>query len=156
MGDKILVIHGPNLNLLGTREVKIYGKTTLKDIHHLLNREGKKSGFGLEFFQSNHEGEIVDAIGAARKTFKGILINPAAYTHTSIAIRDALLASGLPVAEVHLSNIYNREEFRHHSMTAPACIGQVTGFGKESYVLGLAGLVGYIKASKGKSKRKKA
>ncbi len=137
----ILVIHGPNLNLLGTRETGIYGKTTIQEINKELTAEAAKAGVRLKAVQSNHEGEIVDVIGAARKLYQGILINPAAYTHTSVAIRDALLAAGLPAVEVHLSNIYKREEFRQHSLTAPACVGQVAGFGKESYLLGLRGLI---------------
>ena len=139
-GAGILVIHGPNLNLLGEREVGIYGKTTIHEIDQTLRREALIHNLKLKIVQSNHEGKIVDLIGQARKKFEGILINPAAYTHTSVAIRDALLASGLPAVEVHLSNIYKREEFRQHSITAPACIGQVAGFGKESYVLGLRAL----------------
>ena len=140
---KILVVHGPNLQLLGEREVSVYGKVTLKQINEALAKEAKALGVELETLQSNHEGEIVDRIGGARKEFAGILINPAAYTHTSVAIRDALAACGLPAVEVHLSHIYRREDFRRHSMTAPACVAQVTGFGKDSYLLGLRGLVAY-------------
>ena len=138
---KILVIHGPNLNLLGSRETAIYGQVTMKKINAELAAEAKNLKVILKFAQSNHEGKIVDLIGAARGHYAGILINPAAYTHTSVAIRDALLAAALPAVEIHLSNIYKREEFRQHSLTAPACIGQVAGFGKESYILGLKGLV---------------
>jgi 3-dehydroquinate dehydratase II len=145
---QILVIHGPNLNLLGAREVSIYGKVTMKLINQELAEEAAKLGAKLTFAQSNHEGKIVDLIGSARSKFQGILINPAAYTHTSVAIRDALLAAALPAVEVHLSNIYKREEFRQHSLTAPACIGQVAGFGKESYLLGLKGLISSLKHSK--------
>jgi len=141
---KILVVHGPNLQLLGEREVSVYGKVTLDEINQALEREALALGVGLEILQSNHEGEIVDRIGSARGTFSGVLINPAAYTHTSIAIRDALAACGLPAVEVHLSHIYKREDFRQHSMTAPACVAQVTGFGRGSYLLGLRGLVIYI------------
>ena len=137
---KILVVHGPNLQLLGNREVSVYGKVTLKQINEALAREAKALGVELEILQSNHEGAIVDRIGGA-KEFAGVLINPAAYTHTSVAIRDALAACGLPAVEVHLSHIYKREDFRQHSMTAPACVAQVTGFGKDSYLLGLRGLV---------------
>lgn len=140
---KILVLHGPNLQLLGEREVAVYGKLTLQEINDSLRREAKILGVSVEIKQSNHEGAIVDTIGNARKRFDGILINPAAYTHTSVAIRDALAASGLPAVEVHLSHIYRREDFRQHSMTAPACVAQVTGFGKDSYYLGLMGLVAY-------------
>ena len=135
---KILVIHGPNLNLLGEREIDIYGRVTFREINEALRLEARALKLGLNIFQSNHEGAIVDLIGAARKKgFHGILINPAAYTHTSVAIRDALLTSALPAVEVHLSNIYKREPFRQHSLTAPACIGQIAGFGKQSYLLGL-------------------
>ncbi len=142
---KILVIHGPNLNLLGTRETKIYGEATIKEINHELQKLAMKEGFLLKIVQSNHEGKIVDLIGGAGKTFAGILLNPAAYTHTSVAIRDALLAANLPTVEVHLSNIYKREEFRQHSLTAAACLGQVAGFGKYSYILGLQALLNAVK-----------
>lgn len=145
MRTKLLVIHGPNLNLLGTRETAIYGKTTIKDINQALQKVAHQSGVMLKIVQSNHEGKIVDLIGQAPKTYAGILINPAAYTHTSIAIRDALLAANIPTVEVHLSNIYRREEFRQHSLTAPACIGQVAGFGKYSYTLGLQALLNAVK-----------
>jgi len=144
MAKKILILNGPNLNLLGTREKQIYGEVSLSKINEDLKRLAQEKGVEIAFFQSNHEGEIVDKIGEASKEFSGILINPAAYTHTSIAIRDALLAVNLPCVEVHISNIYKREEFRHHSMTAPACAGQVTGFGKESYILGFLGLLNLI------------
>lgn len=137
----ILVIHGPNLNLLGAREVSVYGQVTMKQINTELTKVAAQLKVKVTFAQSNHEGKIVDLIGQAREKYNGILINPAAYTHTSVAIRDALLAAALPAVEVHLSNIYKREEFRQHSLTAAACIGQVAGFGKESYVLGLKGLV---------------
>ena len=146
----ILVIHGPNLNLLGTREVGVYGNVTMKQINQELSKEAAKLGVRVRFAQSNHEGKIVDLIGSARAKYQGILINPAAYTHTSVAIRDALLAAALPSVEIHLSNIYKREEFRQHSLTAPACIGQVAGFGKESYLLGFKGLVSSLKQSKPK------
>ena len=141
----ILVIHGPNLNLLGQREVKIYGRATLEEINKALEKEAKVLGVSLEIIQSNHEGKIVDAVGAAPKRFAGILMNPAAYTHTSVAIRDALLAAALPAVEVHLSNISKREEFRHHSITAAACTGVVAGFGKTSYILALHGLCSSLK-----------
>ena len=146
---KILVINGPNLNLLGKREPDIYGDVTLEEIETSLRKVAQKDGIELTFYQSNHEGEIVDQIGQARKKdFDGILINPAAYTHTSVAIRDALVAAGLPAVEVHLSNIYQREPFRQKSLTAPVCVGQVAGFGKESYVLGLRGLISHLKQQK--------
>lgn len=144
---KILVIHGPNLNLLGQRETDIYGKVTIREIDQALQGEARSLKVSLKIVQSNHEGKIVDLIGKARKSFDGILINPAAYTHTSVAIRDALLAAALPAVEVHLSNISKREEFRQHSMTAPACVGQVAGFGKESYLLGLRGLTRFLQSA---------
>ncbi|OGW79271.1 MAG: type II 3-dehydroquinate dehydratase [Omnitrophica bacterium GWA2_52_8] len=144
---KILALHGPNLQLLGDRETGIYGKVTMRQINEELKREAKKLKLGIVIKQSNHEGELVDDIGSARKKgFAGILINPAAYTHTSVAIRDALLAASLPAVEVHLSNIYKREEFRQHSLTAPACVGQIAGFGLESYRLGLQGLAFALKS----------
>lgn len=143
---KILVLHGPNLNMLGKREKKIYGKISLDKINSDLKQLAKKLNTDLEIKQSNIEGELVNIIQKASKNgTKGILINPAAYTHTSVAIRDALLAVKIPAVEVHLSNIYKREEFRHKSLTAAACVGQITGFGKESYVLGLRALVNSLK-----------
>lgn len=137
---KVLVIHGPNLNLLGQREKEVYGKVTLKEINAALEKEAGSLKLSLVIAQSNHEGDIVDRLGKAAKEFDGILINPAAYTHTSVAIRDALLACNLPAVEVHLSNIYKRESFRHLSLTAPACVGQISGFGRNSYLLGLRAL----------------
>jgi 3-dehydroquinate dehydratase-2 len=134
---KILVINGPNLNLLGSREPDVYGKLTLSSINKAMDKLAKELKLSLEFFQSNHEGEIVDKIGSAHKGFSAIVINPAAYTHTSVAIRDAVAACGLPVVEVHISNIYKREEFRHKSLIAPVASGQISGFGKDSYLLGL-------------------
>ena len=142
---KILVIHGPNLNLLGQREKDIYGKTTLAEINAKLQAIAKKEGVALEVLQSNHEGEIVDAIAQAQKNgVAAIVINPEAYTHTSVAIRDAVLAVELPTIEVHLSNIYKREEFRHKSLVAPVSYGQITGFGVDSYVLGLKAAITLI------------
>ena len=144
-GKKILLIHGPNLNLLGEREKDIYGKTTLAEINSKLQAIAKEKGVELETLQSNHEGEIVDAIGQAKKNgVAAIVINPAAYTHTSVAIRDAVLAVELPTIEVHLSNIYKREEFRHKSLVAPVSYGQITGFGVDSYVLGLQAAIKLI------------
>ena len=137
MGLKICVIHGPNLNLLGAREEDIYGKVKLADINKELKRRAKEKGHSLEVFQSNHEGEIVDKIGKGRGKLDLIIINPAAYTHTSVAIRDALLAVKIPAIEVHLSHIYRREEFRQKSLVAPACVGQICGFGANSYYLAL-------------------
>lgn len=134
---KILVIHGPNLNLLGAREPDVYGAVTLEAINAALQALAGELKVVIECFQSNHEGEIVEKIGQARSAFEAIVINPAAYTHTSVAIRDAVAAAGLPAVEVHLSNIYAREEFRHKSLIAPVCRGQVSGFGVTSYLLGL-------------------
>ena len=150
---RILVIHGPNLDLLGKREPKIYGKATIGEIDRLLKEEARALGVEIEVFQSNHEGEIVSRIGAARKTFAGILINPAAYTHTSVAIRDAITASGLPAVEVHLSNIYAREAFRRESLVAPVAVGQISGFGTQSYRLGLQALVRHL-APRAQGKRR--
>ncbi len=142
---RILVIHGPNLNLLGKREPDVYGKVTLKKINEELAKEAKKLKIELKAIQSAHEGEIVEAIGKAGDWADAIVINPAAYTHTSVAIRDAVLAVGIPVVEVHLSNIYKREEFRHKSLVAPAAAGQISGFGVNSYLLGLQAAAGLCK-----------
>ncbi|OGX34586.1 MAG: type II 3-dehydroquinate dehydratase [Omnitrophica WOR_2 bacterium RIFCSPHIGHO2_02_FULL_52_10] len=143
---KILVVHGPNLNLLGQREKDIYGSATLAEINGALSRLAGKSKVRLEFLQSNHEGEIVDAIGKAKKNkFSAILMNPAAYTHTSVAIRDAVAAVEIPTVEVHISNIYSREDFRHQSLIAPVCHGQISGFGTDSYLLGLQAIINLIK-----------
>jgi 3-dehydroquinate dehydratase-2 len=142
---KILVLHGPNLNLLGKREIDKYGSKTLDDINKELCQLASQLGVDLELFQSNSESELVNKIQNALDAFNGILINPAAYTHTSVAIRDAVLAVNIPCVEVHLSNIYSREEFRHHSFIAPVCIGQVSGFQEESYKLGLSALVSYLR-----------
>ncbi len=138
---KILVLHGPNLNLLGEREPEVYGAVTQKSIDETLQEISETENVSIKIFQSNSEGALVDAIQSARGEFDGILINPAAYTHTSVALRDVISAVGLPVVEVHLSNIYRREEFRHHSYIAPVAVGQVCGFGAYSYVLGLFGLL---------------
>jgi len=143
---KILLIHGPNLNLLGRREREIYGEKSLEEINRELEKRARELGAELEIFQSNHEGEIVDKI--AQTDAQGILINPAAYTHTSVAIRDAIKGVGLPAVEVHLSNIFAREPFRHTSLTGGVCIGVITGFGVDSYVLGLEALVRHIKKDK--------
>ncbi|MFH2144794.1 MAG: type II 3-dehydroquinate dehydratase [Candidatus Omnitrophota bacterium] len=134
---KILVIHGPNLNLLGEREPSVYGKVTLEKINKKMKSRAKSKNVKLEIIQSNHEGEIVDSIGKARNNFNVIIINPAAYTHTSVAIRDAISASGIATIEVHLSNIYSREDFRHTSLIAPVSKGQISGFGEYSYILAL-------------------
>jgi 3-dehydroquinate dehydratase-2 len=137
---KFLVLHGPNLNLLGKREPQFYGTLTLDDINHLLEKLALELGCSLLFFQSNSEGDLINAIQGAAVGCDGILINPAAYTHTSIAIRDALSAVGIPSVEVHLSNICSREMFRHTSLIAPVAIGQISGFGSDSYLLGLRAL----------------
>lgn len=142
---KVLVINGPNLNLLGEREPDIYGKLTLDKIQSEMTALAGQLKMELDFFQSNHEGEIVDKIGQARKEFKAIIMNPAAYTHTSVAIRDAVSACGLPVFEVHISNIYAREEFRHKSMIAPVAKGQISGFGLTSYLLALRAVADLVK-----------
>ena len=141
---KILVIHGPNLNLLGQREPDVYGRVTLKQINEGLQKIAKKEKYRLKIIQSNREGEIVDFIGRARKSYQGLLINPAAYTHTSVAIRDAIAASGLITVEVHLSNIYSREEFRQKSLISPVVKGTLLGFGPQSYFLGLKALIDLI------------
>jgi 3-dehydroquinate dehydratase-2 len=143
---KILVIHGPNLNLLGKREPEIYGRMTLGQIDSALKKIAKRKKILLAVKQSNHEGEIVDLIGKAKNKYAGLLINPAAYTHTSVAIRDALAASGILAIEVHLSNIYAREEFRHKSLVTPVVKGTILGFGAGSYFLGLEALIGLIHA----------
>lgn len=142
----VLVLHGPNLNLLGQREPGIYGSVTLAQIDRLLVVEGEKLQAKVFAVQSNHEGVLVDAIHNASQEHQGILINAGAYTHTSVAIRDAIAAVKLPTVEVHLSNIYQREAFRHHSYIAPVAIGQISGFGAESYRLGLIALIYHLKA----------
>lgn len=141
----ILVLHGPNLNLLGRREPEVYGYTTLEDINFLLEEEAKPLQARVSCLQSNHEGVLIDAIHAARNQHQGILINPGAYTHTSVAIRDAIAGVSLPTVEVHLSNIHKREEFRHHSYIAPVAVGQISGFGADSYRLGLSALIYYLR-----------
>lgn len=138
---KILVIHGPNLNLLGTREPGVYGTVTLASINSRLKKIAAKKKIRLRIIQSNVEGVIVDAIGKARGRFDAILINPAAYTHTSVAIRDALAAVALPAVEVHLSNTHTREAFRHTSLISPVVKGTIMGFGAQSYYLGLEALI---------------
>ncbi len=144
MKNKILVIHGPNLNLLGDREEAIYGKLSLEDINNKLQALAKELKVELKSFQSNVEGEIVNAIQAAKGEYQAIVINPAGYTHYSIAIRDAIAAVQIPTVEVHISNIYSREEIRHKSVIAPVAIGQIAGFGVNSYLLGLQAAIGFI------------
>lgn len=141
---KILILNGPNLNLLGTREPDKYGSKTLEDINQELSTLATELSIELDFFQSNTEGELVDKIQQAKGCVDGILINPAAYTHTSVALADALLAVEIPAVEIHLSNIHKREEFRKHSYIAPACIGQISGFQSQSYSLGLIAIVNYL------------
>ncbi len=144
MSAKILVIHGPNLNLLGTREPEIYGPLTLEEINQRLQAYAAEKGIKIRTFQSNHEGDIIDAIHQAIDWADGLVINPGAYTHYSYAIRDAIAAIGLPTVEVHLSNVHAREDFRHLSVIAPVCLGQISGFGWQSYVLGVEGLFQYL------------
>lgn len=141
----ILVLHGPNLNLLGRREPDIYGAVTLSEINSRLEQEGENILCTIFALQSNHEGILVDAIHDALGKYQGILINAGAYTHTSIALRDALAGVALPTVEVHLSNIYQREAFRHHSFIAPISVGQISGFGANSYYLGLQALVHHLR-----------
>ena len=143
--ERILVIHGPNLDLLGTREVDVYGKVTLNQINRELRKAAKAKKVELTIFQSDHEGQIVKRIGKAKKEYDAILINPAAYTHTSIAIRDAVSAVGILTIEVHLSNISSREDFRHISLIAPVCVGQISGFGLNSYLMGLEAAIALIR-----------
>ena len=143
---KILVLHGPNLNLLGKREPGIYGQQTLESVESLLKFEAENLGVEIFSQQSNHEGVLIDQIQGALSVFDGLLINPAAYTHTSVAIRDAIAAVAIPTVEVHLSNIHKREAFRHHSYIAPVAIGQISGFGAESYRLGLQALVTHLRS----------
>jgi 3-dehydroquinate dehydratase-2 len=143
----ILVIHGPNLNLLGKREPDIYGSFTLDDINDRLAALAGELGVGVSFYQSNHEGELVQKIQDAMGVYQAIVINPGAYTHTSVALRDAIASTGIPTVEAHISNIYKREEFRKHSYISGVAIGQITGFGADSYLLALRAAVGFAKAS---------
>lgn len=149
MAKTIYVLNGPNLNLLGTREPAIYGHATLADVEKLCRETAKAHGLAIEFRQSNHEGEIVDAVQEAMaKKAAGIVINPAGYTTTSVAILDALLASGLPVVEIHISNIYTREEFRQHSLVSKVAKAVMSGFGVKGYALAIDGLAAMIEQSK--------
>lgn len=145
---KILILHGPNLNLLGTREPEIYGAQTLEAINQDLSQLARELEVQVDCFQSNSEGELVDKIQQAKSEYQGVVINAAAYTHSSIALRDALIATGLPAVEVHLSNIYQREEFRHHSYLASVVVGQISGFGPQSYHLGLRAIVHQVRKGK--------
>lgn len=140
----ILVLHGPNLNLLGQREPGVYGRVTLNEINQRLEQTAQSLQSQVSILQSNHEGVLVDAVHEAPQQHQGILINPGAYTHTSVALRDALAAINLPTVEVHLSNIYRREAFRHHSYIAPVAIGQISGFGPDSYYIGLQALINHL------------
>lgn len=137
---KILLLNGPNLALLGTREPEIYGRTTLADIVAMVTEAARGKGIEVDAFQSDVEGELVSAIGRARGVYDGIILNPAAYTHTSVALHDAIKASGVPTVEVHLSNVYAREGYRHESLTAGVCAGQICGFGPTGYILALEAL----------------
>ncbi len=137
----ILIIHGPNLNLLGIREKNVYGTESFENINDRIQKEAKQMGADVEIFQSNHEGEIIDSIHRALGKYDGIVINPGAYTHYSIAIRDAIKGVNIPTVEVHLSNVHGREDFRAKSVIAPVCIGQISGFGGDSYILGLDALL---------------
>ena len=143
---RLLVLHGPNLNLLGTREPSVYGQMSLSEIDKAISRRSGELGIAVQTKQSNIEGELVTWIQNARGHFDGIIINPAAYTHTSVAIRDAITAVGLPTVEVHLSNIHQREEFRHHSFIAAVALGQIAGFGPTGYLLAMEALAAYLGA----------
>ena len=144
---RVLVINGPNLNLLGTREPDVYGVTTLNDIEQALKDLGKELGVGIECRQSNQEGQLIDWLHDARDSFDGVVLNPGGLTHTSVSLRDGIAATGLPVVEVHISNTAARESFRHQSVTAAVCIGSLIGFGKNSYALGLRALIDYLNAA---------
>ncbi len=141
----VLILHGPNLNLLGQREPEVYGRVSLESINQSLRKEAELLQVAISTLQSNHEGMIIDAVHQALEQHQGIVINPGAYTHTSVAIRDAIAAVNLPTVEVHLSNVYQREPFRHHSHIAPVAIGQISGFGANSYILGLWALVHHLR-----------
>lgn len=144
---KILILHGPNLNLLGQREPGVYGTLTLSEINERLEADAVDLQVAIEYRQSNHEGTLIDWIHEAMGQFDGLVINPGGYTHTSVAIRDAIAGTALPTVEVHLSNIHKREAFRHHSYIAPVAIGQISGFGPESYRLGLRALVTHLRST---------
>ena len=145
----ILVLHGPNLNLLGAREPEVYGRLTLEELDRRLLEAGKELGLEVRSYQSNSEGALIDALHEARLWASGVVFNPGGYTHTSVALRDAVAAIGIPVVEVHLSNVYGREEFRHQSLISPVCVGKISGFGWRSYLLGLQALAGIIQDQPG-------
>lgn len=140
----LLLLNGPNLNLLGTRQPEIYGASTLADIEDMATRHAEAHGHTLEALQSNHEGGLVDALHGARSIHDGVILNAGAYTHTSVAIRDAISAIDLPVVELHLSNVHARESFRHHSLISAVCLGQIAGFGVHGYILALDALIAHL------------
>lgn len=148
MKRSILILNGPNLNLLGTRQPEVYGTTTLQDVENICVVHAETLGVTVVFRQSNHEGELIDALHAARGTFDGVILNAGAYTHTSVALMDAIASIQLPVVELHLSNIHAREEFRHKSYIAPVAIGQICGFGAAGYPLAMDALLSYLGAGK--------
>jgi len=145
---RILVLHGPSLNLLGSRERSIYGSTSLDEINMAIGQLARSEGIHIEARQSNHEGELVTWIQETKDDFDGLVINPAAYTHTSVAIRDAIVAVGLPTVEVHLSNIHRREQFRRRSFIAPIAVGQISGFGRTSYLLGVQAVIDFLRTTR--------
>ena len=143
---KILVIHGPNLNMLGKRETDVYGNATLDEINNAVKLLAKELGADVSFFQSNSEGKLIDIIHEAAGAYDAIVINPGGYTHSSVALRDAIAAVNIPAVEVHMSNIYSREEFRHHSFISPVAVGQISGFGVNSYLLGFRAAVEIVRS----------